>query len=147
VLVGAGALFVASRGSGLGTLTRILKGGETATGLGEAGLAGAGVSENLAARLKDVDHFVFDMDRTLIDHDAALQALTQTMSKGLVAETKLSPAFIDSALAKTTERLNSPFFWRRLDEIKPLQELYPGVNLNERFAGVSKSAEEAFHAA
>src|SRR5689334_11686205 len=59
VLVGAGALFIASRGSNLGMLTRVLKGGETAAGVGEAGIAGAGVSENVAARLRDVDHFVF----------------------------------------------------------------------------------------
>ena len=67
------------------------------------------------------------------------------MTDELVRYTGLSREFVSDALAQTTKRLDSPYFWNRLDEIKPLQEQFPGVNLNERFADVSKTAKAAYY--
>ncbi len=145
VITAAGALIIASHGSGLGSLTRLLKGGESAAAVAEAGTIGSEISPNLLSRLKSVDHYVFDMDRTLVDHDRALAALTSTMTDDLVHHTGLSREFIGDALADTTKRLKSPYFWNRLDEIRPLQEQFPGVNLNERFAAVSRNSHAAFY--
>ncbi|MBI2811159.1 MAG: HAD family hydrolase [Candidatus Melainabacteria bacterium] len=145
VLTAAGALIIASHGSGLGAFTRLLKGGESAAAIAEAGTVGSEVSPSLLGRLKAVDHYVFDMDRTLVDHDKALAALTTTMTDELVRTTGLSKEFIGEALTDTTQRLKSPYFWNRLDEIRPLQQQFPGVNLNERFAEVSRNSHAAFY--
>lgn len=145
VITAAGALIIASHGSGFGSFTRLLKGGQSAGVVAEAGAIGGEVSPSLLGRLKNVDHYVFDMDRTLVDHDRALAALTGTMTDDLVRQTGLSREFIGDALADTTKRLKSPYFWNRLDEIKPLQEKFPGVNLNERFADVSRNSHAAFY--
>ncbi len=145
VIAAAGAVIIASHGSGLGAFTRLLKGGESAAAAAEAGAVGSEVSPSVLGRLMDVDHYVFDMDRTLVDHDKALAALTTSMTDGLVRQTGLSREFIGDALADTTKRLKSPYFWNRLDEIRPLQAKFPGVDLNERFAEVSSSSHAAFY--
>lgn len=145
VVAVAGAAIIASHGSGFGALTRLLKGGESAAAIAEAGTVGGEVTPGVLSRLKSVDHYVFDMDRTLVDHDKALAALTTTMADDLVRQTGLSREFIGDALADTTKRLKSPYFWNRLDEIRPLQEKFPGVNLNERFADVSRNSHAAFY--
>lgn len=136
----AGTAFVAGRRYGVGPLASLLKGGEAAVGV-EKGVV---MSEGAIARLRNVDHFVFDMDRTLVNHDGALKALQTTMSNGLTKSSGLSREFVDDALAQTTKRLDSPYFWNRLDEIKPLQEHFPGVNLNQRFADVAASSRQAY---
>ena len=136
----AGTAFVAGRRYGIGPLASLLKGGEAAAGV-EKGVV---MSEGAIARLRNVDHFVFDMDRTLVNHDGALKALQTTMSNGLTKSSGLSREFVDDALAQTTKRLESPYFWNRLDEIKPLQEHFPGVNLNQRFADVAASSRQAY---
>ncbi len=139
----AGTAFVAGRRYGVGPLASLLKGGEAAVGV-EKGVV---MSEGAIARLRNVDHFVFDMDRTLVDHSGALKALQTTMSNGLTRSSGLSREFVDDALAQTTKRLDSPYFWNRLDEIKPLQEHFPGVNLNTRFADVAASSKQAYYEA
>ncbi|MBS1957291.1 MAG: HAD family hydrolase [Cyanobacteria bacterium SZAS-4] len=145
VVAAAGAVIIASHGSGLGAFTRLLKGGESAAAVAEAGAIGSEVSPSVLGRLKSVDHYVFDMDRTLVDHDKALAALQSTMTDDLVRHTGLSREFIGDALADTTKRLKSPYFWNRLDEIRPLQAKFPGVDLNERFAEVSRNSHAAFY--
>ncbi|MCC7528574.1 MAG: HAD family hydrolase [Candidatus Melainabacteria bacterium] len=137
----AGTAFVAGRKYGLGPLANLLKGGEAAVGLEKGGA----VAEGAIARLRNVDHFVFDMDRTLVNHDGALKVLQTTMTDGLTKSSGLSREFISDALKQTTTRLDSPYFWNRLDEIKPLQEHFPGVNLNHRFADVASNARQAYH--
>jgi FMN phosphatase YigB (HAD superfamily) len=137
----AGTAFVAGRKYGLGPLASLLKGGEAAVGLEKGGV----VAEGAIARLRNVDHFVFDMDRTLLDHDGALKILQTTMTDGLTKSSGLSRNFVSDALKQTTTRLDSPYFWNRLDEIRPLQAHFPGVNLNQRFADVAASSKQAYH--
>lgn len=141
-IVGTGAVLIASRGSRLDVLGRLVK--STDAGVGEDL---AKLAPDTLRRLKGVDHFVFDLDRTLVDHDGALSALTRTMRDELVRHSGLSDDFVTSALMQTTKRLDSPYFWNRLDQIQPLQEKFPGVNLNERFAAVTKASGEAYYAA
>ena len=136
----AGTAFVAGRRYGVGPLANLLKGGEAVVGI-EKGVV---ISEGAVARLRNVDHFVFDMDRTLVNHDGALKALQTTMTDGLTKSSGLSREFVADALKQTTKRLDSPYFWNRLDEIKPLQEHFPGVNLNHRFADVAASSRQAY---
>lgn len=136
----AGTAFIAGRKYGLGPLAGLLKGGEAAAGLERSALA-----EGALARLKSVDHFVFDMDRTLVDHEGAMLVLKNTMTDGLTKSSGLSREFISDALSQTTKRLDSPYFWNRLDEIRPLQEHFPGVNLNHRFADVAASSKQAYY--
>ena len=137
----AGTAIVAGRKYGFGALTSLLKGGEAAVGLEESGA----LAEGTLGRLRNVDHFLFDMDRTLVDHDGALKALQTTMTDGLTKSSGLSREFISDALKQTTTRLDSPYFFNRLDEIKPLQEHFPGVDLNQRFADVAASSKQAYH--
>jgi len=144
VVLGAGAVLIAS-GLRLGAFGEFLKGGESVAATTERLAEGSGTAQGLLDRLRGVDHFVFDMDRTLVDHDKSLAVLKQTMTDGLVAHTGLSNEFITDALAQTAKRLDSPYFWNRLDEIRPLQAQFPGVDLNERFAAVSKSAKAAYY--
>jgi len=67
------------------------------------------------------------------------------MNQELVRQTGLSSEFIGDALTQTAKRLKSPYFWNRLDEIRPLQAKFPGVDLNERFAEVSRNSHAAFY--
>lgn len=154
--VAAGTAFVVGRRYGFGALTSLLRGsGEAAAGLersthglerGALGLERTALgSEGAVARLKNVDHFVFDMDRTLVDHDGALKVLQSTMTNGLAKSSGLSKEFISDALKETTKRLDSPYFFNRLDQIRPLQAHFPGVNLNERFAEVATNSRQAYH--
>lgn len=143
VAVAAGTAFVVGRRYGFGALTGLLKGGD------EAATAtfgrNFGATEGAVARLKNVDHFVFDMDRTLVDHDGALKVLQTAMTNGLAKSSGLPKEFISDALTETTKRLKSPYFYNRLDEIQPLQAKFPGINLNERFADVAAGSRKAYH--
>ncbi|HEY9775698.1 MAG TPA: HAD family hydrolase [Planktothrix sp.] len=141
VLLAAGTIAVATHGA----LSNLLSRGETAAITEREGIAG--LSKEALQRLGGVKHFVFDMDRTLLDHDGSLAALQTTMRDELVKHTGLSQDFISDALAQTTKSLKSPYFWNRLDEIKPLQEHFPGVDLNERFADVSRDSKAAYQKA
>ncbi len=89
----AGTAFVAGRKYGLGPLANLLKGGEVAVGLEKGGV----VAEGAIARLRNVDHYVFDMDRTLLDHDGALKVLQTTMTDGLTKSSGLSRGYISDA--------------------------------------------------
>lgn len=137
VAVVAGTAFVVGRRYGL--LSNLLKGGEV------AGLkSGVSAADDVVARLKGVKDFVYDMDRTLVDHDGALKVMQRTMTDGLTKSSGLPREFISDALEQTTKRLDSPYFFKRLDEIKPLQAHFPGVNLNQRFADVAASSKQAY---
>lgn len=145
-VIAAGTAFIAYGGaSKLELLGSLFSRGETAAVTADRIGAAGELSKDVVSRLANVDHFVFDMDRTLLDHDAALKALQSTMTDGLVARSGLSREFIANALEDTTKRLDSPYFWNRLDEIKPLQEAFPGVNLNEHFADVAAQSKTAFY--
>jgi phosphoglycolate phosphatase-like HAD superfamily hydrolase len=141
VAVVAGTAFVVGRRYGLGGLTTLLKGGDEAAAFGK----NFGASQGAVARLKNVDHFVFDMDRTLVDHDGALKVLQSTMTDGLAKSSGLSREFVSDALAETTRRLDSPYFFNRLDKIQPLQDKFPGIDLNRQFADVAASSKQAYH--
>lgn len=136
----AGTAFVVGRKYGLGPLAGLLKGGETAAAAEKGVLA-----EGALARLKNVDDFVFDMDRTLVDHQGAMAVLERTMTDGLTRSSGLSRQFISESLTETAKRLDSPYFWNRLDEIRPLQAHFPGVNLNQRFADVAVASKQAYY--
>jgi FMN phosphatase YigB (HAD superfamily) len=139
------ALIISARGNGLEVLSNILRGSGRTAATAEKVAPLANISDELIARIQGVDHFVFDVDRTLVDTDKAVPALRQAMTNGLVKHTGLSEDFIAKALADTTDRLQSPYFWNRLDEIRPLQEQFPGVDLNQRFAEVSAKSRDAFY--
>lgn len=136
----AGTAFVIGRKYGLGPLAGMLKGGETAAAIEKGAMV-----EGAVARLKQVDNFVFDMDRTLVDHQGAMKALETTMTDGLARSSGLSREFISDSLKETAKRLDSPYFWNRLDEIRPLQAHFPGVNLNQRFADVAVTSKQAYY--
>lgn len=138
---------IVTKGRNLGGLGRLLKGGEAASEAAVGIKEGAAIDAATLGRLKNVKHFVFDMDRTLVDHDGALLALERTMTEGLVRSSGLPKHVISDALAQTTKRLDSPYFWNRLDEIRPLQAHFPGVDLNAKFANVATSSKEAYYGA
>ncbi len=102
---------------------------------------------DLIERLRAVKHFIFDLDRTLVDTSKAVPALREAMHNQLVQETGLSHEFIAGAMDHTEERLASPYYWNRLDLIEPLQEVFPGVDLNKRFPSVAKVSQAAFYEA
>lgn len=136
----AGTAFVVGRKYGLSGLAGLLKGGETAA-VAERGV----LAEGALARLKQVDDFVFDMDRTMVDHQGAMKVLETTMTDGLTKASGLSREFISDSIKETAKRLESPYFWNRLDEIRPLQAQFPGVNLNHKFADVATSSKQAYY--
>ena len=122
----------------------VLTGGSLA--LGEAGALSQRAAN--AAALKNVDTFVFDLDRTLIDTDRAFAAYSDTLHAGLTARSGLPPEVVRSAMNETEARLNTRFFGRRLDLVEGLRVNYPPkLDLNWHFAGASKEAEAAYHAA
>jgi Predicted hydrolase (HAD superfamily) len=136
---------IVTRGRNFGSLGRLLKGGEAASEAAVGLKEGVAIDAATLGRLRNVKHFVFDMDRTLVDHDGALLALERTMTDGLAKSSGLSREVITDALKQTTKRLDSPYFWNRLDEIRPLQAHFPGVDLNVKFANVANSSKDAFY--
>lgn len=149
-IAGVGVVVIAgtailTRGRNLGGLGRLLKGGAVADDAAIGLKEGAAIDAATLGRLRNVKHFVFDMDRTLVDHDGALLAMQRTMTDGLVKSSGLSRQVITDAIAQTGKRLDSPYFWNRLDEIRPLQAHFPGVDLNQKFAHVATSSKDAFY--
>jgi FMN phosphatase YigB (HAD superfamily) len=128
---------------GEGLLTR------GAVAFGDAASVGERATASHAALLKNVDTYIFDMDRTLVDTDKAFKAYSETLHAGITARSGgLSSDVVRKALDNTEARLGTKFFGRRLDLVTDLKEHYPlGLDLNWKFAGASKEAEAAYHAA
>jgi phosphoglycolate phosphatase-like HAD superfamily hydrolase len=97
--------------------------------------------------LKGVNTFVFDLDRTLVPSGDAYAAHGEELTNQLVQHTGLSRDFVASAVDNTTRQLNSRLIEDRLDLIKPIQDLYPGVNLNEKFPDIAPAVKSAYTAA
>ncbi len=97
--------------------------------------------------LKGVNTMIFDLDRTLVPSGDAYAAHNLELTKQLVQHTGLSQDFVAQALSQTTSELKTPLIEDRLDLIKPIQDLYPGVNLNERFPDIAPAVKEAYTAA
>lgn len=97
--------------------------------------------------LKGIDNYVFDLDRTLVPTGEAYKAQFSELTKQLVKHTGLDEDFVSDAIQQTSKRIGSPLFADRLDLVKPIQDLYPGVNLNERFPDIAPTVRTAYHAA
>ncbi len=104
-------------------------------------------SESAGARevFGPIQHYLFDLDRTFFDTDKAYAAHEHELTKQLVIHTGLPESFVSDAVLKTQERLHSHFFAGHLEEIQPLQQLYPGVNLNEKFPAIEPAVKKAYY--
>jgi FMN phosphatase YigB (HAD superfamily) len=156
-VLGTAAVVAASRLGAFGKTAAFLKDAVTTEGLFARGSFAAGDAVSLGERsaasklaiLKNVDTYVFDMDRTLVDTDKAFKAYSDTLAAGITARSRgLSPEVVRVALDSTEARLKTKFFGRRLDLVTDLKEHFPpGLDLNWQFMGASKEAEAAYHAA
>jgi FMN phosphatase YigB (HAD superfamily) len=137
------AALLKSAVTGEGLLTR------GAVALGDAASVGERATAAQAALLKNVDTYIFDMDRTLVDTDGAFRAYSDTLHAGITARSGgLSADVVRKALDNTEARMQTKFFGRRLDLVTDLKAHYPaGLDLNWKFNCASKEAEAAYHAA
>ncbi|MDR3617148.1 MAG: HAD family hydrolase [Candidatus Obscuribacterales bacterium] len=119
-------------------IAEVAKGVETVT-------RSSAVADIFPSLAKDVDHFVFDLDSTLIDYYGANRALHQTMFTELRSATGLPDDVIKSALQKTARKLGSNYYYNDLNQIDGIRKYYPNTDLNEKFANVSLSAKTAYH--
>lgn len=127
-------------------LTAALK-HEPLASISRRAVLGDGLLAGRAAVLRNVHTYIFDLDRTLIDTDKAFKDYSDTMHSELARATGLDPAFLHTAMKSTEARLHSLFFARRLDLIQPLQEKFPGVDLNSQFAAVATKSEAVYRLA
>ncbi|HEY9760339.1 MAG TPA: HAD family hydrolase [Oculatellaceae cyanobacterium] len=105
-------------------------------------------SAHAAAVLKDVDTYVFDMDRTLVDTTRAFKAYKDTLHAGITRVSGLPPETVRAAMDATETKLNTQFYGRRLDLMDSLKPHFPsGLDFNWKFNGVAKETEAAYHAA
>ncbi len=156
-IVGAAAIVGGSRLGAFEKTAALLKSAVTGEGLlmrgvralDDASSAGERTTAAHVALLKNVDTYVFDMDRTLVDTDRAFKAYSDTLHAGITARSGgLGADIVRKALDNTEARLQTKFFGRRLDLVTDLKEHYPpGLDLNWKFAGASKEAEAAYHEA
>ncbi len=154
VIVGTAALIGGSKLGAFEKTATILKSavlGEGALAQSSLGLSDAAALGQRAAKagvLKNVDTYIFDMDRTLVDTDRAFKAYSDTLHAGLTARSGLPAEVVRDAMNETESRLQTRFFGRRLDLVDGLRAHYPPkMDLNWQFAGVSKEAEAAYHEA
>jgi FMN phosphatase YigB (HAD superfamily) len=110
-------------------------------------LAGEPLKEVNAGFLKNVHDFVFDLDHTLIPTNDAYAVHEAELTKQLVKHTGLSEPFVSAAVKETAGKMNIPLVADHLEMIQPIQELYPGVNLNERFPEIAPAVRKAYHSA
>jgi FMN phosphatase YigB (HAD superfamily) len=105
-------------------------------------------SAHAASVLKDVNTYVFDLDRTLVDTTGAFKAYKETMHAGLTRVSGLPAETVRAAMDTTEAKLNTQFYGRRLDLMDSLKPHFPkGLDFNWKFNGVAKEAEAAYHAA
>jgi len=157
VIIGTAAVVGGSRLGAFENTAALLKSAVTGEGLltrgsvalGDAASIGERSASTFAALLKNVDTYMFDMDRTLVDTDKAFKAYSDTLHAGITKRSGgLSPEVVRKALDNTEARLQTKFFGRRFDLVTDLKEHFPpGLDLNWQFAGASKEAEAAYRAA
>ena len=94
-----------------------------------------------------VQHYFFDLDRTFFDTDEAYAAHERELTGQLVKHTGLTESFVHDAVKQTQDRLHSHFFAGNLEEIQPIQKLYPGVNLNAKFPEIAPAVQKAYYKA
>lgn len=111
--------------------------------------ASIGSVSSEAARARElfnpVQHYFFDLDRTFFDTDKAYAAHEQELTRQLVKHTGLPESFVSDAVSQTQDRLHSHFFAGHLEEIEPIQKLYPGVNMNEKFPEIAPAVQKVYY--
>ena len=97
--------------------------------------------------LRGVNDYFFDLDRTLVPTGDAYRAEYAELTNQIVKKTGLDPEFVSTSLRQSSRQLGTQALADRLDLVKPIQDLYPGVNLNERFPDIAPAAQKAYLAA
>jgi FMN phosphatase YigB (HAD superfamily) len=107
-------------------------------------LAGEKPNEINAGFLKNVNNFVFDLDHTLVPTNDAYAVHEAELTRQLVKYTGLSEPFVAAAVKETAGKMNIPLVADHLEMIKPIQDLYPGVNLNKHFPEIAPAVRQAY---
>jgi FMN phosphatase YigB (HAD superfamily) len=155
-LLAAGLVIVASTAIACktGAITKLLDALSPALGkvageeiAGDATKFSAGaLKETNAGFLKNVNDFVFDLDHTLVPTNDAYAVHEAELTRQLVKHTGLSEPFVSAAVKETAGKMNIPLVADHLELIKPIQDLYPGINLNEHFPDIAPAVRQAYRA-
>jgi phosphoglycolate phosphatase-like HAD superfamily hydrolase len=100
-----------------------------------------------ASFLPGVRDYVFDLDQTLVPTNDAYAVHQKTLIDQLAKHTGLDHEFVKTSVQDTEARVGMPLFANRLEAIKPIQDRFPGVDLNAKFPDIAPTVREAYRAA
>jgi hypothetical protein len=94
-----------------------------------------------------IDAYLFDLDRTLIDTDKAFATYANTLRNELLTHSPLTASEIDSGIAAAQAKNKSIFLADDLASIEPLAKAHAGQDLNALYASSIDRVKAAYRLA